>query len=61
MIQINYEDPDNNMYGCPPCPKCESRFMYPKQPDASGKRFVACDDCGFSDEYVWPTEGEGSS
>jgi len=60
VIQINYEDLGHNMYGCPTCPDCNSPYMYPKQPDANGKRVVVCDDCGFSDEYVMPSEGEGS-
>lgn len=38
---IDLTDPNANMYGCFPCPKCKSRFRYGTQEGT-----VKCDDCG---------------
>jgi hypothetical protein len=36
-----------NMYGCEPCPKCNSRFrcMFNDKPD-----IIQCDDCGYNEK-----------
>ena len=39
---IDEDDPANNMYGCSPCPKCQSRCRWPDQ-----QNVLRCDDCGY--------------
>lgn len=42
---VDFNDPQRNMYGCLPCPKCRSEYR------AASKRTgtVDCDDCGFKE------------
>lgn len=46
---VDWEDPQANMYGCLPCPKCgsEYRASYDNGPDAG---MICCDDCGFKEQ-----------
>lgn len=38
---------ETNMYGCLPCPKCNSKFRVPYL--KSG--MIECDDCGYKEVY----------
>jgi len=48
------EDPTRNMYGCFPCPKCESVYRYGTQDG-----LIVCDDCGYNivekPKFFWDT------
>ena len=48
---VDFENPDANMYGCLPCPKCSSkhRASY-KGGRKDGTTEIRCDRCGFSEE-----------
>ncbi len=39
---VDVEQPSANMYGCLPCPRCQSVYRVPY---VSG--WIHCDDCGF--------------
>lgn len=47
---IDTGDPEENMYGCRPCPKCGSKYRAPFRRGQwpEGAEFsIECDDCGF--------------
>lgn len=45
--QIDYDDPDRNIFGLKPCPKCGSDYRWPTRPDHPKiPSMVVCDDCG---------------
>lgn len=45
--RVDLKDPQSNMYGCLPCPRCASKFRASfNRPD--GLR-VECGDCGYSE------------
>ena len=41
---VDTSDPEANMYGCKPCPKCGERYRFPMTDGT-----VQCDSCGFSE------------
>lgn len=47
---VDWSDPDRNMYGCAPCPKCASvyRAAY-RRPTGL---VIECDDCGHKEPAV---------
>lgn len=50
---------ERNMYGCLPCPKCDSKFRVPYRKD--GVLRIECDDCGLKQPGEWaddPVFGE---
>jgi hypothetical protein len=53
MKKIDYENPNNNMYGISPCPQCSSVHRWPSQiihkvhPGS-----IICDDCNFIEPIV---------
>jgi hypothetical protein len=44
VAKVDVYNPEANMYGCLPCPKCRSVFRYVTR--KSG--LITCDDCGFT-------------
>jgi predicted RNA-binding Zn-ribbon protein involved in translation (DUF1610 family) len=46
---VDFNNPEANMFGVLPCPKCGSIFRWPTQ-----RLTIQCDDCGF----VEPLKGE---
>lgn len=49
---VDTSDPEANMYGCVPCPICNSEFRWPttnKHPTNPNQ--IVCDNCGFN-EYI---------
>ncbi len=54
----NWPD-DRNMYGCPPCPKCGSKYRFPGTVGEvqRGIKDMVCDDCGHREPWdAWLTE-----
>ena len=49
---INYNDPKRNMYGCAPCPKCNSVYRFARNTDC----VIVCDDCGHEEQGVMSGE-----
>ena len=49
---VDDEDPDANMYGCLPCPRCGSQYRASFQRVGGSARDVACDECGFREPAV---------
>jgi len=52
---LDSDNPNNNMYGCAPCPKCKSKYRWPMNKDKcttheAGK--IICDECGFLETWV---------
>ncbi len=43
---VDVNNPDANMYGCLPCPKCKSAYRYPMQDG-----LIHCDDCGHREPF----------
>jgi hypothetical protein len=39
---IDEDNPNANMYGCLPCPKCGSRYRWP-----DAENVLRCDDCRY--------------
>lgn len=44
-MNLDFDNPDANMYGCVPCPKCRSRSRWPDQ-----QFRIHCDECGRIEE-----------
>lgn len=44
---IDVTDPARNMYGCAPCPKCESVYRAPFWVGTDA--VIECDECGFKE------------
>jgi hypothetical protein len=44
---IDYNSPTANMYGCEPCPQCDSKYrcVFQANPDQ-----IDCDNCGFKEK-----------
>ena len=50
---IDYSDPDRNMYGCAPCPKCGGKYRAPYRKLESPTHIrVECDGCGHGEPGV---------
>jgi hypothetical protein len=49
---VGSKHPDENMYGCLPCPKCRSKYRASFR-NGRSKGKVACDDCGFEEKATW--------
>ena len=45
VVDWTTSDPNVNMYGCRPCPKCKSVYRYAHK--EGGKHVICCDDCGY--------------
>lgn len=46
--RIDNENPQANMYGVLPCPKCGSHYRWPSQPvHPQHPDSIICDDCGW--------------
>ena len=44
---------NNNLYGCPPCPKCGNKFRWPSQETfLEAPNSMICDDCNYNEPYV---------
>lgn len=46
---VNPDSPTANMYGCEPCPRCDSEYRATYRTDG-GRKVIVCDDCGFNEE-----------
>jgi len=43
----------NNLYGCPPCPKCNSKYRWPSQETfKEAPASMICDDCGHNEPWI---------
>lgn len=52
LIKLDYSNPKCNMYGCLPCPNCNSKYRTPTQPVHPTKpNMILCSDCGFEEKY----------
>ena len=40
--RVDVSQPNANMFGCVPCPKCHSIYRYPRSVGV-----IQCDDCGY--------------
>ena len=57
-MKLDTSNPENNMYGCPPCPKCKSVYRWPtRDVHPTDPLKIICDDCGFKESYE-PDEDE---
>jgi predicted RNA-binding Zn-ribbon protein involved in translation (DUF1610 family) len=47
--RLSLDQPNANMFGVVPCPKCGSAYRFPSQRDATQipPHSIICDDCGF--------------
>lgn len=51
--KLDVHNPNNNLYGCAPCPKCGSRTRWPTQKIHPNKpQTILCDSCGYEIKYV---------
>jgi len=52
ITRLDYQNPEVNMYGCLPCPKCKSKYRTPTQAVHPTKpMMILCDDCEFEEPY----------
>lgn len=47
--QIDTESPTANMYGCEPCPRCNSKYRAAFEMENSMRLRIECDDCGYKE------------
>ena len=46
--QVDHDDPNRNMFGLLPCPKCGDRHRWPTRPDnPKHPNVILCDACGY--------------
>lgn len=58
MAEQDISNPESNMYGCLPCPKCRSRYRRPTQDvHPTDPNMILCDECGFK-EKIQRTPGD---
>ena len=48
--ELDTSNPDANMYGCLPCPKCGSEYRCPFL-NGEDAGMIVCDDCGHREAY----------
>jgi hypothetical protein len=56
--EIDSESAKANMYGCQPCPRCESRYRYRYIAEPN---MITCDDCGLKEETTRDYDKERSA
>jgi Zn ribbon nucleic-acid-binding protein len=51
---LDVDNPINNMYGCAPCPKCQSKYRWPMNNEHNGPENgqIICDDCGYLEPWT---------
>jgi predicted RNA-binding Zn-ribbon protein involved in translation (DUF1610 family) len=49
--RVDTSDPNANMYGCQPCPKCGSIYRIPTNPPKDAQHYgtINCEGCGFEE------------
>jgi len=51
--KVDCDNPAANMYGCLPCPKCQSEYRWPtRDVHPTDPSMILCDDCGFKEKIV---------
>jgi len=54
---VDWDSPTANIYGCQPCPKCDSKYRASYR--ESG--MIECDDCGLKQPYTFANPDEEQS
>lgn len=51
-VKLDPSDKAANMYGCLPCPQCQSEYRWPTSDrHPTDPMTILCDDCGFKEKH----------